>query len=77
MYLPPPIRQLYDAWMAFSHVLGRVMSFIILTVFWIVGIGSYAIVLKCIGWMHRDEPNPTSYWKTIASDELSDMRRQF
>lgn len=49
MYLPPPFSWLYDAWMAFSKLLGMVMSKIILTVLWIVGFGIYGIIHKIVG----------------------------
>ncbi|MDP7477042.1 MAG: hypothetical protein QF442_01180, partial [Candidatus Peribacteraceae bacterium] len=44
--LPPPISWIYALWKKFSHVLGIIMTFIILTVLWIVGFGVYAIVMK-------------------------------
>ncbi len=48
MRVPTPLRRLYDAWMVFSKALGRVMSAILLTIFWIVGIGLYAVILKVV-----------------------------
>lgn len=43
--LPPPLSWLWEGWMLLSKAIEFVMSRVILTVLWIVGIGVYAIVL--------------------------------
>lgn len=52
----------------FSVALGKVMSWIILTILWIVGFGTYAIVMKLVdifvtrapqtGWIHVPVADP-------------------
>lgn len=74
MKLPPPLHWLYQAWMAFSKVLGKVMSFIILTVLWIVGFGIYGIIAKLIRFFSKKEISVT-YW--INAETPSDMHRPF
>ena len=75
MYLPPPLRQIYDAWMGFSRAIGRVVSFVILTVLWIVGFGAYAI----IGRLIRKKPSgsPATYWLPVVRGPEDSYRNQF
>lgn len=78
MKLPPPLSWFYEAWMEFSHVLGRIMSFIILTVLWIVGFGIYAIIAKLIGLFRRSsETASASFWIEVAPLEPKHLLRQF
>jgi hypothetical protein len=72
MRLPPPLSWLWQGWKAVSQVIGRVMSFIILTVLWVIGFGAYGIVLKVIGLFKKEEPKRT-YWvdlEPMAEDSL-------
>jgi hypothetical protein len=75
MVLPTPIKQAYTLWMRFAHVLGRIMSFILLTVLWIVVFGVYAIILKIIRRCTRTV-QIESYWIDV-SREATDLRYQF
>jgi hypothetical protein len=75
MKLPAPLQKAYDVWMHFSHILGRIMSTILLTVLWVVVFGLYAVILKCMKLLRRDTASDT-YWIDI-SKESSDMRHQF
>ncbi len=77
MRLPPPLRQLYDLWMAFSRALGKVMSFLILTILWIVGFGIYALVLKVIRLMRKDNPASASFWLDVPHSPEDSLRQQF
>ncbi len=61
--------------MGFSHILGRIMSTILLTIIWIVVFGIYAIVLKVIHLFSRKPPTDT-YWIDVSNDS-TDMRYQF
>ncbi len=76
MRLPPPLRQLYDLWMAFSKVLGKVMSFIILTILWLIGFGIYAIVMKIIALTASKTPKAT-YWIEVPTLSEETFHRQF
>lgn len=75
--LPPPISWIYAAWKKFSHVLGIVMSFLILTVLWIVGFGIYAIVLRIITFPKRFKADPNSYWIDCEPTTVDSMKHQF
>ncbi len=75
--LPTPIKQIYSLWKKFSHVLGIVMSFIILTVLWIVGFGIYAIILKIITFPKRFQKDPNTYWIDAEVSDIDSMKHQF
>ena len=75
MNLPPTLNWLWQGWMAFSKAFGRVMSFIILTILWIVGFGVYAIIAKIIAATRRVVPAST-YWIDHRAD-ADDLHRQF
>ncbi len=76
MRLPPPFSWLWSGWMAFSHLLGKVMSFIILTVFWLIGIGIYGIIAKLIK-VAKPKKNLQTYWIPSQPQTAEDMQRQF
>lgn len=76
MNLPPPLNWLWDLWKKFSHVLGMIMSWIILTILWIVGFGFYAIIMKLI-WIFQPKKSPESYWIDTEPDFENSMRYQF
>ena len=76
MRLPPPLNYLYRLWMAFSKVLGKVMSFLILTVLWVIGFGIYAIIVK-IGMLFAAKKPADTYWVDLPPPEPGNMRRQF
>jgi len=73
----PPISWIYSLWKKFSHVLGIVMSFIILTVLWIVGFGIYAIILKIITLPKRFHKDPNTYWIDAEPSDIDSMKHQF
>ena len=75
--LPPPISWLYALWKKFSHVLGIVMSFLILTVLWIVGFGTYAIIIKIVTFPKRFASKPQTYWIDVAPSTAESMKHQF
>lgn len=75
MKLPAPLQKVYDVWMKFSHILGRIMSSILLTALWIVVFGIYAIILKVLRLFGRNT-HPTTYWIDV-SNESTDMQYQF
>lgn len=75
--LPQPIRMLYNLWKKFAHILGIMMSFLILTILWIVGFGIYAIILKVITFPKRFQPEPNSYWIDSELTTIESMKRQF
>ncbi len=61
--------------MSFSHILGRIMSTILLTVIWIVVFGIYAIALKIVRFCTK-KPHSSTYWIDVSSDS-TDMQYQF
>jgi hypothetical protein len=69
------LKKLYRGWMAFSHVLGRIMSTILLTILWVIVFGAYAIVLKIIRLFSKTPP-PNTYWIDVSKDN-TDMQYQF
>ncbi|MDA0375825.1 MAG: hypothetical protein O3A80_00750 [bacterium] len=73
----PPISWIYALWKKFSHVLGIVMSFLILTALWIVGFGTYAIVIRIITLPKRFAPKPDTYWINVEPTTVESMKRQF
>ena len=73
--MPIALQRLYRLWMSFSHILGRIMSTILLTVLWIVVFGMYAIILKCIA-LFKKRPSNETYWIDVRN-ESTDMRYQF
>ncbi|TSC59480.1 MAG: hypothetical protein Greene041662_456 [Candidatus Peregrinibacteria bacterium Greene0416_62] len=75
MNLPAPLKKIYDAWMSFSHILGRIMSTILLTILWIIVFGLYAIVLKIVKLFSKT-PSKDTYWIDV-SNESTDMQYQF
>jgi len=74
--LPTPFKQLYAMWMKFSHVLGMVMSKIILTVLWVIGFGIYGITLKIIH-LFKKEKDTDTYWLDTEQDFENSMKYQF
>lgn len=76
-HLPQPIKGVYALWKKFSHVLGIIMSFIILTILWIVGFGVYAIVMKVITLPKRLQADPDSYWIDAEPSTTDSMKHQF
>ena len=77
MTLPPPLSWLWSAWKMFSEVLGKIMSKIILTILWIVGFGTYAIVLTFFRLFRRKSPPPASYWIDVPPAPPKNLHHQF
>ena len=75
--LPPPISWIYAVWKTFSPVLGVIMSFLILTILWIVGFGIYAIIMKVITIPKRFRNDPDSYWIDCEPTTVESMKHQF
>lgn len=75
MNVPAPLKALYALWMRFSHILGRIMSTILLTILWVVVFGLYAIALTMMKFCSK-KPSSDSYWIDV-SKESTDMRYQF
>lgn len=63
-------------WKRFAEALGRVMSWIILSILWIVGFGIYAIVLKTMNTF-KSQQKPISYWVDPPQDFPNSMKYQF
>lgn len=72
---------IYDKWMAFARVLAFVNTRIILSLFFILIIGPFALILKLVGkdFLQRKIDSSSSFWKTRDSAEhtLENAARQF
>lgn len=75
MQAPAPLKTFYAAWMRFSHILGRIMSTILLTILWVIVFGLYAIVLKIMKLFSK-KPSSDTYWIDVSKDS-TDMQYQF
>lgn len=73
----PPLSWIYSLWKKFSHVLGIIMSFLILTILWVIGFGIYAIILKIITFPKRFSKDPHSYWIEVEPTTPESMKHQF
>lgn len=76
MKLPKPLQILWDGWMTFSRILGRIVSTILLTIFWIVGIGLYAIIMNIIV-LARAKKQPTTHWIDVPPQKKEHLLQQF
>jgi len=76
MHLPLPLQRLYDLWMRFAHLLGRIVSFLLLSILWLFGFGIYGIALR-VAKSIRPEPSRDSYWIDVPPKMADDMRHQF
>lgn len=75
--LVPPFSWFYKAWMKFSHILGRIMSWILLTILWIVGFGIYGIVMKLVKLFKPKPHRVATYWIESEPHSVQQMSRQF
>lgn len=73
--LPRPLSWIFAGWKKFSHVLGLVMSTVILTVFWIIAIGSYAVIGKIIRLFRKKQSD--TYWIPVEPHNTDSLKRQF
>ncbi|MCF7844971.1 MAG: hypothetical protein K9M03_04050 [Kiritimatiellales bacterium] len=85
MQCPKLLRPLYRAWCTFSTILGRVMSFIILTILWLTLFGIYAIIIKTISAIKKfpslfgggARGGYNTYWVDPLSEVPNGMQDQF
>lgn len=75
--LPFPISTLFSLWKTFAAGLGAVMNFLILTILWIVGFGTYAIILKIIRLPKLFASDPKTYWIPSEAVTSESLQRQF
>ena len=61
--------------MLFAETLGRIMSWIILTILWIVGFGIYGIIMKVVMLFKRKQVD--TYWVDPPKDFENSMKYQF
>jgi hypothetical protein len=76
MRLPTPLRQLSAGWMTGSEAMGRIMSWILLTVLWVVLFGVYAVCLKIAALLRKKE-TPTTYWHPLVQEGPDAMKNPF
>ena len=75
MRIPRFLRGIWELWKKITHAIGTAISAIFLSVLWVLGIGSYALITK----LHRllkKNGSPTSYWLDV-DQETADVRYQF
>lgn len=77
MKLPPPLSWLWSAWKLFGNFLGKIMSKIILTILWVVGFGSYAVIHRIIVLFTPKKKEPATYWIDVPPVQPGDLHRQF
>ncbi|MFA5062264.1 MAG: hypothetical protein WC526_03910 [Patescibacteria group bacterium] len=72
-------KTLYKYWMKFSHVLGTISGFIILTVFYFIIIGLYALPFGLVRLLKGHKNQPLSYWKIKENRpaDLENLKFQF
>ncbi len=62
--------------MAGSEAMGRIMSWILLTILWVTVFGIYAICLK-IAALFRKEEAPATYWHPLRQEGPDSMKNPF
>jgi len=76
MKLPPPLNYLWKGWMAFSNVLGMIMSKVILTVMWLAVFSIYGVILKIV-MLFKPKKKSDTYWVNPPKKIENDLRHQF
>jgi len=76
MHCPKYLQPFWRAWLAFSHALGRVMSFVIHTVLWLVFFSVYGIMLKVL-YLFQSKKEPKTYWVDPLPDVPDGIGVQF
>jgi|GEM_PF-3942091 len=61
-----PLRWFWEGWKRAGHAIGIVLSFVVLTMLWIVAFGLYALIMKC-GRVFKDTA-PATYWRAVDPD---------
>jgi len=76
LLLPGNLGPVYRAWMAFAHAISKVTTPIFLGIVYFVPITITGLVMRLLGRnpMRRTDTDG-SYW--VATDQLSDLHRQF
>lgn len=69
----------YKYWMKFAHILGTVNGYILLTFFYFVIIGFYAIPRGIFKFFFRDKDRNVTFWKEKKDEDVSieTLSRQF
>ncbi|MDP7454689.1 MAG: hypothetical protein QF809_04100, partial [Candidatus Peribacteraceae bacterium] len=75
MSCPRLLQPLWKIWCSFSHVLGLVMSFLILSLFWLICFSLYGIGLKIWNLKNLFKKKPDTYWIDPPKD--AGMKYQF
>jgi len=82
-YLKPAIlRPVWKAWMSFAHVLSLVMTWVVMSLSWVVGFVPMALLLRALGIKRIDltyDPAVVSYWeiRDAKYDDFMRLERQF
>ncbi len=74
---PGLLKPVWGAWMKFAEGLGKVMTFLLLSVMWLAMFVPFAIVLRIVGKevmnMRFREPHLSTYWESRDSS-MSDFK---
>lgn len=82
-YLAPSVlRPVWKGWMSFAHVLSLVMTWVIMSISWVVGFVPMALLLRVLGIKRIDlsyGAAVTTYWETRDPkyDDFMRLERQF
>ncbi len=75
MQHPTLLKQLRNRWKAANHGIALIMNAILLTILWIVMIGTYSVIRTML-MLFSKKQQPGSFWRNV-SREPSDFRHQF
>jgi hypothetical protein len=74
--LPTPLRQLWNGWKRVSRAIGIALSFVVLTIVWLVAFGLYALILRVIR-LFKKKGNPASYWRDTVPESAENLLHPF
>ncbi len=66
MPLPLSLHRAWNGWKAVGRGIGIAVSFVLLSVVWLVVFGIYALCMKCFRWVGRSAPS--SSWQAVLPD---------
>ena len=76
-FMPLALRPLYQRWLKFAHILGRINTQILLFLVYVIVIIPAGIMMRVFGKdpMQRKMNSDISYWEKINLEGLNDKRR--
>ena len=79
LIVPRALKLVYQLWMAMAFQMGRVMTSVILSVFYFIGFGIIALILRIVGKDPLDRkwtPGAKTYWRDrdVLAKEGRDLK---